>query len=208
MNLFKKISGYILPKEIDYFGNLYAQSVITHKVVILLHAIYIEQSETSEHIQAVIQEANDERIKKLTELNSVMITPVDKEAISRIYLNLDWIVLSIKHLDVEITALNISSLVAYEKIVLLLEKQMEKMNDCFLMLKKKQYDEVMKTVNEIILMDDVLIKEYSLQLATLFNSDSPKHIIRHKVILMQLKEISKRIHFSANSIEDVVFKMN
>ncbi len=208
MNVFKKLSDFILPKEVDFFGNLQAQSVITQQVVIMLHSIYIQKTKTSEQLNNIIQKANDERMEKLIELNSVMITPVDKEAISRIYLNLDWIVLSIKHLDVEIAAYTISSLSEYEAIFLLLQKQMLQMNECFTLLKQKKYDEVITKVNAIILMDDELIKEYSVELATLLQSDSIKHIIRHKEILTQLKEISKRIHITANSIEDVVFKMN
>ncbi|SMO53605.1 hypothetical protein [Solitalea koreensis] len=208
MSLLNKLSDFILPKELDFFGSLHEQSVITQRVIIMLYGIYIEKSETSEQLEVIIEKANDERVKKMKELNEVMITPVDKEAISRIYLQLDWIVLSIKHLNVEIAAYNISSLTEYGKIFLLLQKQIEKMNDCFLMLKQKKYEEVMMSANEIILLDDELIKEYSTQLANLFTSDSIKHIFRHKEILTQLKEISKRIHVSVNSIEDIVFKLN
>ena len=208
MNFFKKLSGFILPKEVDFFGNLNQQSTITQQIVNTLYGIYIERSKTSLQLDEAIGKANELRIKNLIELNNVLITPVDKEAISRVYLSLDWIVLSIKHLDVEINAYKISSLAEYEKIFIFLKEQMEKMDECFALLKKKKYNEVLKKINDIIRLDDELIKEYSGQLSALFDSDSTKHILRHKEILSQLKEVSKRIHVCANTMEDIVFKMN
>lgn len=208
MSFFKKLSGFILPKEVDFFGNLSNQSTITQHIVTTLHDIYIKKTKTSEHLDIAIKEANELRIKNLTELNNVLITPVDKEAISRVYLSLDWISLSVQHLDVEINAYNITSLFEYEKIFSLLKDQMEKMSTCFSYLKKKKYNEVLNETNDIIRMDDGLIKEYSVQVAILFKNDSMNFILGHKEILSQLKEVSKRIHVCANNVEDIVFKMH
>ncbi|UKJ07825.1 hypothetical protein [Solitalea lacus] len=204
----KSFLEYILPKEIDFFGNLHHQSEITKEVLDTLHNIYVDMSKTNEQLIAKIQEANKMRMSHLVELNSVMITPVDKEAISRIYVELDWIVLSIKHLNIEISAHHISNLKEYERMILLLKKQMIKMNDCFLNLKQKKYGELLSMVNSIIRMDDELIKEYSVQVSVLLLKENIRDIIRHKEILTQLKEVSKRIHVCANSIEDIVFKLN
>ncbi|WP_294078002.1 hypothetical protein, partial [Thiolapillus sp.] len=43
--------------------------------------------------------------------------------------------------------------------------------------------------------------------ATLLAQDDIKHIIRHKDILLQLKEIAKRLHISANTLEDMAIKI-
>ncbi len=208
MNFLKKLSGFILPKEVDFFGSLSGQSLVTQHIVDTLYNIYIEKNKTSEHLNKAITDANNLRIKNLIELNNVLITPVDKEAISRVYLSMDWISLSIKHLDVEISAYNISSLTQYEKIFSLLKNEMETMSSCLSQLKQKKYNEVLDGINKIIQVDDDLIKEYSFQLSNLFNSDSTKDILRYKEILSQLKEVSKRIHVCANNVEDIVFKMN
>ena len=208
MKFFKKLAGFILPKEVDFFGNLSRQNTITQHIVNTLYDIYIEKTKTSEHLDNAIKEANELRIKNLVELNNVLITPIDKEAISRVYLSHDWIALSIQHLDVEISAYTITSLLEYKKIFSLLKTQMEEMNVCFSSLKKKKYDEVLAGINNIIRLDDDLIKEYSTQLAVLFKNDSMKFILGHKEILSQLKEVSKRIHVCANTVEDIVFKMN
>lgn len=205
---FKKLSGFILPKEIDFFGNLAAQSRVTARVIYLLKEIYFEKGIAAEQLSEAMEEAHQLRTKNLAELNEVLITPVDKEAISRIYLSLDWIVLSIKHLYVELNAYQISSLREHEKIFLILGRQIEKITTCFEKLKMKKYDEVMHEVNEIIKLDDQLIREYSVQLVNLFNNDSVNHILPLREILSQLREISKRMHVAANNIEDIVFKMH
>jgi uncharacterized protein len=208
MKLFKKLAGFILPKEVDFFGNLCNQSAVTQHIVTTLRDIYIEKTKTTEHLDKAIEDANELRIKNLEELNNVLITPVDKEAISRVYLSLDWITLSIQHLNVEIGAYNVSSLNVYEKIFNLLKNQMEQLSSCFSLLKKKKYSEVMDGMNDIIRLDDELIQEYAVQLAALFKNDSIKFILGHKEILFQLKEVSKRIHVCANNVEDIVFKMH
>jgi uncharacterized protein Yka (UPF0111/DUF47 family) len=208
MNFFKKLSGFILPREIDFFGNLCNQSAITLHITEILYHIYIVKSKTSAELNEVISGANELLTKNLIELDEVLITPVDKEAFSRAYLNLDWIVLSIKHLDVEISTYKISSLAEYEEIFGLLNSQMKVMNDCFAWLKMKKYKDVLLGLKKIVQLDDELIREYSRQLASLFNHDSVKHILRYKEILSQLKEVSKRIHVCANTMEDLVFKMN
>lgn len=208
MGIFKKLSGYILPKEVDFFGNLYSQCVLTQQVVSMLQDIYITKSKSTDQLESIIEKSGSLRKQNLVELNSVMITPVDKEAISRMYLSLDWIVLSIKHLNAEIAAYNISSLKEYEKIIVMLHSEMKEMEKCFSLLKEKKFADVLAGVNVIIAIDDELINEYSGQLALLLTSGDIKHIIRYKDILAQLKEVSKRIHVTANNVQDIVFKLN
>ncbi len=207
MGVFNKLSDFILPKEVDFFGSLGSQSAITQEVVYALHRIYVEKTLNSAELNTLIQKADDLRKKNVLELNKVLITPIDREAISRAYLNLDWIVLSIKHLDVEIATYAISSLKEYEKIFSMLKEQMCKITECFGLLKAKNYLEVLDRISEVIRLDDDQISEYSRQLADLFDSNALKHIMRHKEILSQLKEVSKRIHVCANTVEDIVFKM-
>ncbi|HEU4719024.1 MAG TPA: hypothetical protein VFU15_14370 [Bacteroidia bacterium] len=208
MKLFGKLSDFILPKEVDFFGNLEAQCMVTQDVLKKFCGIYLgEDIKTSELTQAITN-ANELRKKNEAELNEVLITPVDKEAISRAYLNLDWIVLSIKHLNAEAGAYGVSSLQDYGVILGLLKEQMTRMTSCFLLLKEKKYSEVLGGVNDIILLDDEVISEYASCMAQLFNHDSVQHILRHRELLSQLKEVSKRVHFCVNSVEDIVFKMN
>ena len=43
--------------------------------------------------------------------------------------------------------------------------------------------------------------------AKLLKQDDCKHIIMHRDILAQLKEIAKRIHVTANTLEDMAIKL-
>lgn len=208
MKMIEKLKDFILPKDIDFFGNLLQQSTITWQIVNELTEMYIKKTGTSEKLYNMIAEAKKQRSGYLKELNNALITPVDKEAISRTYVNLHWVVLSVKHLNIEINTYKIEHLGEYEIILSLLNMQMKEMSKCFDMLNKKKFNEVLDYIYEIVHLDNLVIKEYSENLAVLFEGNDMKHILQHKEILSQLKEVSKRIHFTANSLEDMVFKMN
>lgn len=208
MSLFSRIQSYILPKEIDFFATLIEHSTIVEEVIETLYKIYITNQSNNDSLHQQFEKAEKLRQKNLMELNEVLITPIDKEAISRAYLNLDWVILSVKHLDIEMKAYQITYLHEYEAIFDLLNRQIKKTSLCFKLLKEKKFEEVLNESKEIILMDDELIREYSIKLSNLFDNQISIHVLKHKEILSQLKEISKRIHFCANTIEDFVFKMN
>lgn len=207
MKWFSRFSDYFLPKEIDFFGNLAVQSRITQEIIVALHDIYIDNTKTPGDLPPLLEKAEAIRKENIEELNKVLITPLDREALSRAHINLDWVVLSIKHLTIEINTFDITSLKEYEKIFSLLIQQIEKITDSFSLLKKKQYETVLSHIAAIIEMDDAVISEYSFLLGDLFNNNNFKTLLQYKEILSQLKEVSKRIHVIANSVEDIVFKM-
>jgi uncharacterized protein Yka (UPF0111/DUF47 family) len=207
MNWSARLSDYILPKQIDFFGNLVTQSRITQEIINALHEIYIDTQKHPDALTPLFQKAEDVRKQNITELDSVLITPLDREALSRAHVNLDWVVLSIKHLNIEISTFSITSLLEYEKIFNLLVQQISLLTGCFGLLKEKQFETVLGHIADIIRMDDEVISEYSHLLGELFSHDQFKFILQRKEILTQLKEVSKRIHVVANSTEDIVFKM-
>jgi uncharacterized protein len=207
MKWMSRFSDYILPKDIDFFGNLVQQSAITRDIIQALKEIYIDNAKRPDDMVPLLEQAEEVRKQNIEELNKVLITPLDREALSRTHINLDWVVLSIKHLTIEINTFNITSLREYEKIFNLLLQQIGLITDCFKLLKEKNYEKVISNIADIIGMDDDVISEYSFRLGSLFNSDDYKSILQYKEILSQLKEVSKRIHVCANSVEDIVFKM-
>ena len=207
MKWISRLSDYILPKEIDFFGNLTHQSEVTKEIIVTLYGIYILNEKKPGDLLPLMKKAEETRKNNIEELNKVLITPLDREAISRTHISLDWVVLSIKHLAIEIDTFSITSLPDYEKILNLLVRQISLVADSFGLVKEKKFEKVLAMVTDIIRMDDEVISEYSLQLGNLFNGSDFKTILQHKEILTQLKEVSKRIHVCANSIEDIVFKM-
>ena len=130
--MLKKIKSWILPKEIDFFESLRQQSLMTTKIIDELADFYLTNpSKDSKKIFDLIDEEKIIRKSNLIELNSTFITPVDKEAISRAYVHLHWIVLSTKHLVVEINIYKIFELKNYYRIFELLQQEMQALSAGF-----------------------------------------------------------------------------
>lgn len=207
--MINKLKGWILPKEINFFKSLNKHSLQTLNVVENVAAFYTATDDhNSGHILDLISELKKNHANNLKELNSTFITPVDRESISRAYSHLYWVALSIKHLVMETEIYKINNLTEYKEIFDLLQQEMSHLTDGFNKLDTKNYFSALEIVDLIIHLDNVLIRNYATQLAILFDEKNIQHILIHKDILSQLKEISKRIHICANLLEDIVFKMN
>ena len=156
MKIFKKLSSYILPETIDFFGQLTQQSEDTKSILSELKNFYIENSsKDTSCLFDFISKAKLSRKENLKQLNKVFITPVDKEAISRAYEHLHWIVLSIKHLIIEMDEFQIYHLKDYDTLLTLLYDEMDKLTEGFSMLNKKEYDEILKKTYEVIHHDNL-----------------------------------------------------
>ena len=208
MKLLKKLKKLILPEDIDFFGSLAEQSEITEEIIKKLELKFISQKNTDIH--DLIKKAKKSKKEKLKLLEKTFITPVDREAISRSYAHLYWITLSVEHFINELKIYQINDLKEYESIFKLLIEQIENITKSYQLFNKKKYDEILKIVNKTIHLDNQLVLEYSKNLNIIFGQGNKEltHILKHREILSQLKEISKRIHFSANQIEDIVFKVD
>lgn len=204
-----KLKDWILPKEFDFFSLMKDQSMETLKIVEELGKFYVANtSQNPEYIYDLISKAKKNRSANLKDLNATFITPVDKEAISRVYAQLYWVALSIKHLIVEIDTYEIYDLSEYKNIFDLLKQEMQLLGDGFDGLRNKNYEAALKIRDKVIHQDNELIKQYAIHLAELFKGNNHQHILMHREILSQLKEVSKRIHICANLLEDIVFKLN
>ena len=182
---------------------------MTADIIKELSGFYLGNSSgDTEKIFHLIAAAKKMRLSNLKELNAAFITPVNKEAISRVYVHLHWVALSIKHLVVETETYKIHKLNNYKRMFDLLSHEMDQLTEGCRMLDRKEYDRVLSNVEEVIHLDNQLIKEYATLLSGLFREKDMQHILRHREILSQLKEVSKRIHICANHLEDIVFKMN
>ncbi len=209
MQIIKILKSYILPHSIDFFGQLTQQSEETKNLIAELRKFYIEStSADSSFLFDCILKAKNLRIENLKQLNKVFITPVDKEGISRAYEHLHWIVLSIEHLIIEMDEFKIFMLKDYDAILTLLYNEMSTLTQAFSLLDKKDYDQILIKITKVIHFDNVLIKEYTQLLVKLFENQDMKFVLKHKEILSQIKEISKRIHICANHLEDIIFKIN
>ncbi|OMP32846.1 DUF47 domain-containing protein [Mangrovimonas sp. DI 80] len=207
--ILQKLKSWILPKEINFFNALVQQSLQTQYIIEALGNFYVGNTpKNQDALLGLIAGAKKSYSANLKELNATFITPIDKEAISREHNQLYWVTLSVKHLMVEIDTYQIYNLIEYSKLFDLLQQQMEQLTEGFKKLEAKQYEDVLKNIDQIIHLGNDLIKAYANALALLFKEQDMPHVLMHKEILSQLKEISKRIHICANLLEDIIFKIN
>jgi hypothetical protein len=206
MSFLKKMKNLILPEDVDFFGALTEQSKITEQIINKLVLKYTNEEKTD--ILDLIKRAKQSRKEKLKLLEKTFITPVDREAISRSYSHLYWITLSVEHFINELDIYKIYNLKQYENIFYLLDEQISNLTKSYSLFNEKKYSDILKTVNKTIHLDNKLVLEYSTQLNIIFEQKDISVVLKHREILAQLKEISKRIHFCANQIEDIVFKVD
>ncbi len=209
-NIWQKIKTFFVPAEVDFFGMLTSQSKLTGKIIHALNDFATHDSSAQEiaHILKIIHEAKLQNRQHLIELNRAFITPVDKEAFSRVYNSLHWIDLSVKHLLIEMDTYGIYQVAGYTDILKSLSEQINSVTAGLGLLNHKRFDDILQEVEYIIHLDNELIKKYAALLKELYRQQDLPYLLAHKEILSQLKEISKRMHVCANLIEDIVFKMN
>lgn len=209
MKMLEKIKSWILPKEIDFFKALAQQGLQTQNIIDTLRKSYVESaSQNHDALFKLIAEAKENQSANLKNLNAAFITPVDREAIARAHTQLFWVTLSIKHLVIEIDTYRIYNLSEYQSIFELLQQEMSELVNGYQMLHTKTYDKALENIDQIIHLDNKVIKLYANFLAELFKDTDLPRIFMHKEILSQLKEISKRMHVCANLLEDIIFKLN
>jgi len=209
MSLKKKISEYILPKETNFFDSLYRQGQATLNIIEALHQCCNDSSEENLNIIISLEEkAAQSRKNYLKELNIAMVTPVNKEAIGRVYTHLQWIALSAKHLIVEVRIYELHDLSQFAGIIELLEKQMNALSKALSLLNNIQYDAVLEKIEDIVLLDDMIVESFAKDLAGIFSNLERKKVREVKEVLRQIKEIAKRVHFCANVVEEIIFKLN
>ena len=199
------IEKFVLPKEVDLAAALQAQTSATRNIVHDLYAAYIlHQSEAFTAIKNDTSETREIKEKNMKELLDVFIAPYDKESIFRIITQLDWIALSVKHFVVEVDAYhNKQSLDVYRNIFELLKEMASLLEDGFKQLSRKELPSITLIHDKY----DLLVEYRAQHVAQLLQQEDCKHIIIHKDILAQLKEIAKRMHVTANTLEDMAIKV-
>ncbi len=203
------IKKYILPKEVDFLSSLHAHAIIIKKIVDDLEQCFSDTKE--KHCRAILDDqhqASAIRDSNMKELLNSFITPVDRESIYRVITQLDWIAISIRHFVMEAKAYGITRLDQdYTRIIEHLKLQAELLSAGFQTLRK---DDIKTAQNAKRVRDsyDEMIVVYIQKMAQLSLSSDTQEIFIHQALLSQLKEISKRMRMTANSLEDIIMKMS
>ena len=203
------IKKYILPKEIDFLAALNEHAMIIKHIADDLQKCFIESHEKS--CQAILHDQHQAqaiRDKNMKNLLNVFITPIDRESIYRVITELDWIAISIRHFLIEAKAYHINEgNEVYNTLIKKIQLQAELLTAGFKTLKNNREKtaesakRVRDTYEELM---DIYVKEVSALVA----SKDIEKIFIHKELLSQLKEISKRMRITANSLEDIIMKMS
>lgn len=199
------IQKFILPKEVDLVAALQAQTVATRKIVHDLYDAYIlHEAGAFNDISNDTNETRAIKEKNMKDLLDVFIAPYDKESVFRIITQLDWVALSVKHFVVEVEAYHDKQdLNIYSDIFELLKEMSRLLEYGFKQLSNNE----LPTISSIHDKYDSLVECRAKHIAQLLQEEDFKHIIIHKDILSQLKEIAKRMQITANTLEDMAIKI-
>ena len=202
------IKKYILPEEIDFLSALNEHAMVIKKITDDLHKCFLTQNEKS--CQSILKDqhqAQEIRDSNMENLLNTFITPIDRESIYRVITQLDWIAISIRHFLIEAKAYDIYHLdTNYGMMIEKIQLQAELLTAGFKTVKSDAV-KTAQSAKRIRETYDELVDIYVAKMAELADSEDHKKIFAHKELLFQLKEISKRMRMSANSLEDIIMKM-
>ena len=204
------LKKYILPKEVDFISALQEHSLLIHNIINELYLCFIDADEES--CSAIVDDelqAQEIREKNMNELLDTFITPIDRESIYRVISQLDWIAVSVRHFVLEAKAYEITSLDdGYIDIIKHLKEQSHTLNLGFINLQNKKTFVVATNAQNVRDGYEKLMEVHIQKMAELSKSNNLKDMFVEKELLSQLKEIGKRLQICANSLEDIVIKMN
>ena len=205
-SLFKK---YIIPHDINFIEMLQEQSQAVHKIILDLHKCFIETSQ--ENCDSITEDEHKTKSLKdrnMTQLLDAFITPLDRESIYRAVTQLDWIAISAKHFVLETKAYEIHDLNEYKELFNLIKDASSSLQEGFEALNQNKPAKVARIADKTRNLTDEISEEYIKQMVILSQSSDFKKIFIYKEVLSQLKEIGKRIHVSANTLQDIIVKMD
>ncbi|MBQ0719781.1 MAG: hypothetical protein KBT89_06260 [Gammaproteobacteria bacterium] len=202
------ISHFFLPKEADFNAALFNQAQACHKLVADLFNLCSQNDAAAlRDIAADTKQARKLKTRNMQELLNVLITPYDKESIFRMITQLDWITLAVKHFQLEARVYGTHSLQDYLSIVTIILEMAALLEKGIAQLSTKDLQSNSENVDLILELYDQVVEGCARESAELLMQDDVKKIIRHKDMLAQLKEIAKRIHITANTLEDMAIKV-
>lgn len=202
------IHKYILPKEVDFNAVILKQASVTRKIVSYIQkACSKNDISTLDLITEEVAFARELKTQNMKQLLDVLITPYDKESIFRIITQLDWIALSVKHFHLEIVEYKLQSLEDYQTIAEKLLDMSNLLENGIGQLPAQNLTLINSNIDQIVELYDQVISTCAKASAELLQHNDLVTIIRSKDVILQLKEIAKRIHVAANTLEDMAIKV-
>jgi uncharacterized protein Yka (UPF0111/DUF47 family) len=202
------IRKFLLPREVDFNAAMLGQARVGREMVELLHRLCMEGAQaTLEKIGERAEAARVLKKRNMKELLDVFITPYDKESIYRMITQLDWIALSVKHFQLEVTVYRTPSLNGHEPIVSLLREMARTLEDGLAQLGRTPLPHMGEEIDRIRDLYDEVVTHCAKASANLDPDLDCKQLLHQRDMLMQLKEVARRIHVAANTLEDMAIKV-
>jgi uncharacterized protein Yka (UPF0111/DUF47 family) len=201
------IEKYILPETLDFDAALQAQAAAARQIVQDLHdASLAQEPEAFAVIRRDAEQAIELKNNNMQQLLSVFLTPYDKESIYRLITQLAWVVLSVKHFVIEREVYGIDALAEYRGIFSLLRDMAALLDTGVGQLGDRNPLALTRTTEQILERYDQVVESCARAVASLFQMEDCRDILRHRDIVDQLREIAKRLHVAANTLEDMAIK--
>ena len=203
------IKQYILPKEIDFIASMQEHALIIDSIVNDLYECFIAKKPLNcTKLLESENQARSTREKNMSELLNSFITPIDRESIYRVIFQLDWIAVSIRHFMLEANAYEANDPhITYQELMINIKEQSRLLCNGFSNLKKDS-PMVASCAQGVRDGYEKIFEIYIRKMAELSKSNDLREIFVERELLAQLREIGKRFQICANSLEDIVVKMN
>ena len=196
------ISKFLLPKQVDFDAAMLEQARVARQMVEQLRHL----GEESEAMAALAHRGARLKARNMRELLDVFITPYDKESIYRMITQLDWIALSVKHFHVEAGAYGVSPPTGWEKVLERLRAMAAALEAGLTQLGDPSLTPLVARIDRIHELYDEVVAGCAGAVAALDESQGCKVLLLQRDLLLQLKEIARRIQVAANTLEDMAIK--
>jgi uncharacterized protein Yka (UPF0111/DUF47 family) len=203
------INRFLLPRQIDFNAALLDQAQVCRAIVGDLYKACVDDDiHMLNTITTTAQRERELKDENMALLLDTFITPYDKESIYRMITGLDWIALSVKHFQLETHVYQLHSLSEYEPILAVLVDMVASLEEGIRGLPDKKTRPLGKAASRVHDQYDELVSLCATASAQLLAQDDIKRVIRHKDMLLQLKDVARHIHVAANTLEDMAIKVS
>ena len=108
----------------------------------------------------------------------------------------------------ETKAYKIHELSEYKEIFHLIYKASKKLKSGFEALDNDNHAELSRLSQKVRQLTDEISEEYIHQMVKLSSEKDSQIMFKYKEILSQLKDIAAKIHTAANTLQDIIVKMD
>lgn len=167
-----------------------------------------EKEKYAERLKELERKGDEFTHLLIKELNRTFVTPLDREDILELAVKLDDVLDGIEACAQRFVSLHVETPTSYLiKFTEILEKSSYCLQEAFVSLEKRDYDNVRKISIEINSLEDEGDRIYFECIKELFeNPEDPIYLIKMKEIYQRLEEVIDTFEYLMNVMEGVVMK--